>query len=294
MSAGSADGEAHRAGVRRLARVDDQAVPRDVPGLVAREVQRCVGDVDRLACDAEVRAGADALGGGLDLGGVPCVGEGSHAGHGVAGGDGVHPHAVLSQLPCDRAGESDDCGLARRVRMGAQSTDDARGARRADDDTRTLRHHDPSSVLHAEEHRTQQDGDGTIPVLDRGAADRTDRPEDARVVEHAVETAELCDGEIYRGRDRVLVGDVDLDEPRRIAELGRQPLPRVDLDVGHDHARALLGEAPYRAGADAAGAARDDRHLAFDPTAHRALRLLVSRHAVLGTRNTPERSGGPW
>ena len=161
---------------------------------------------------------------GLDLGGVAGVREGRHARHGVAGGDRVHAHAVLSELPCDRSGEPDDRGLARRVRMGAQPARDPCGARRADDDARTLRHHDPGRVLHAEEHRTQQDGDGAVPVLDRGAADRTDGPEDAGVVEHAVEPAELCDGEIDRGRDRVLVGDVGLDEPRHVAELGGQPL----------------------------------------------------------------------
>ena len=84
------------------------------------------------------------------------------------------------------------------------------------------------------------------PGLGVGLGDRADGADHAGVVEHHVEPPPRVDRELDGGDDRVLVGDVALDEPGGVAEFGHDRLPEVGLDVGHDDVGALLDEPPRR------------------------------------------------
>ena len=81
------------------------------------------------------------------------------------------------------------------------------------------------------------------------------------VVAHDVEPAEALDREVDHGLDLVGVGDVGLLERGRRAELRRQRLAAVAVDVGDDDLRAFLDEQLDDAAAQPAGATGDDRDL---------------------------------
>jgi hypothetical protein len=121
----------------------------------------------------------------------------------------------------------------------------------------------------------QQDVDAPAPRVGVGLGDGTDGADDTGVVEHHVQTPPRVDGQLDRGDDRGLVGDVTLDEASGVPQLARDHLSQVGLDVGHDHVGALLHEPPGAGGADPAGRTGDDGGLALQTVAH-AQSLIIA------------------
>ena len=85
---------------------------------------------------------------------------------------------------------------------------------------------------------------------------------DSGVVHHHVEPAEGFDGTCDQRTDLLGVGDVGQPEDRVAAQFGGELFTSVALDVGDHHPRALRHEPLDDPGADAGGAAGDDRDLA--------------------------------
>lgn len=86
------------------------------------------------------------------------------------------------------------------------------------------------------------------------------------IVEHDIELSELCDSVVHGVANVVLVSDITVDEGcSSRAELIADRLPELVLDVSDDHLGPVPAEEPGCALADAAGASRDDGHLAFQP-----------------------------
>src|SRR4051794_13230612 len=79
------------------------------------------------------------------------------------------------------------------------------------------------------------------------------RTHDAGVVEHAVEAAELGYGGVGDTGDVGLAGDVAVHVARVVAELVREPLPAVVLDVGQHDEGPFGGHERRRGLAETAG-----------------------------------------
>jgi hypothetical protein len=123
-------------------------------------------------------------------------------------------------------------------------------------------------MFDAKEHPAQQDRDRVIPRLDRCLDDRADHPDDAGIVEHDVESAELRYGEIDRGRDFRFARDVATNESSLLAEAISQRVAGAFLEVGDDDTCALLREALSSSRANPARRAGDHGHLAFESSRH--------------------------
>src|SRR5260370_3598944 len=86
---------------------------------------------------------------------------------------------------------------------------------------------------------------------------------DARVREHDVEAAKFPDHAVHEGLDLRRVAHVQTDRDclaAAVADLLRDLLGRLELDVAEGHRRALLGKQERRRAPDAERAAGDRRH----------------------------------
>ena len=86
----------------------------------------------------------------------------------------------------------------------------------------------------------------------------------ARVVDDDVGRAEGVDAGLDRGEDVRTFCDIAPHRPRRRAQLGRQLLRFRLLDIRDQDARAFGDKKSRNALAESAGAAGDDRDLAFE------------------------------
>ena len=142
----------------------------------------------------------------------------------------------------------------------------------------------------AEEHGTQEDRHRLIEGLDRGLGDRSDRTDDAGVVEHAIQTSVLRQGDGHRSFDVTLAGHICVVEDSVLAELRGQRLTGLVLDVGNNASRPFGDEAAHRALTDAAGPTGDDHHLAIEASSHcnpQFFRPLRTLHASRQRRVFP-------
>ncbi len=89
-------------------------------------------------------------------------------------------------------------------------------------------------MLAAVEHRVQQDVDGAAPGVGRVSAIGPMAPITPALLNITSSRPHVSIAELDRGDDRLLVGDVAFDEPRRVAELGDDGLTEIDLHVGDD------------------------------------------------------------
>jgi hypothetical protein len=129
-----------------------------------------------------------------------------------------------------------------------------------------VRAHDGKGVLGHVERAAHVDRQHALEDVVGVVDDPRDVAEDAGVGERDVEAAEALD----RGRDRRAhlrgVGHVgDRGCRHVVAELGHERLQRLVVEVADHDARTLGGEQPGGGGADAAGAAGDQRDLVLEP-----------------------------
>ena len=185
-----------------------------------------------------------------------------------AGRDADDADAVGAELGGDILDQADDGGLGRRIGVAAAAAHHA-GDRGGDQDHAAVAMllHRQRGVLHAEEHRARQHGEGVVPVLDAGLGDRPEGAADAGVEIGDVEPAEALLGLGDQRGDVGLLGDVAAHEGDVVAmavRLGnRQRLRAVGLvEIGHHDLGAVGQEAHDRGAAHAACPAGDDGHLA--------------------------------
>ena len=123
------------------------------------------------------------------------------------------------------------------------------------------------AVLAAEEHAVEVDRVHLAPFLERDVLDRLAEA-DAGGIEQHVQGAELVDRLLDRGLPVVLAGDVELHEMAGRAQPVGDRLAAVGGDVGHHHAGAFLRHQFGGVGAEARGAAGDQRDLALQAIGH--------------------------
>src|SRR4030095_16164977 len=126
-------------------------------------------------------------------------------------------------------------------------------------------------VLHAEKDSAQEHADGRVEAVRRDVLDLAAHAPVAGIVEYAVEPSEAPARLLHRGLHVAFLADVRVHVAGPPAELVREPLAPIILDVGHHHRGPLLDEEPHRGLPDAARSARDQRHLPFE-TSHTGLR----------------------
>ena len=250
-----------RNALRQQAAIDLDRLAGDEAGLVGAQERGHVGDDVGLAA-----VGPRLLGELLLVLLRPAAMDQRRRDH--AGRDADDADAVGAELGRDVLDQADDGGLGRRIGVAAAAAHHAGDRGRDQDDAAiTVLLHGQRGVLHAEEHRAGQHGEGVVPVLDAGLGDRPEGAADAGIEIGDVEPAEALLGLGDHGRDVGLLGDVAAHEGDAVAmalRLGdRQRLGAVGLvEVGHHHLRAVGQEAHDRRAAHAARPAGDDRHLA--------------------------------
>ena len=128
-------------------------------------------------------------------------------------------------------------------------------------------------MLHTEEHAAQQDVDRSIPSFDRRIGNGADRADDARVVEHDVETTERGHRGLDGCFDVSLGSDIAVNIGGHVTELSRERSTGVVLDIGEHHTSAFFDETAYRPRPDTARrtgyyrdfASKSIRHLIVPP-----------------------------
>ena len=149
--------------------------------------------------------------------------------------------------------------------------------------------HGQRGVLHAEEHRTGQHGEGVIPVLDAGLGDRPESAADVEIGD--VEPAEALLGLSDQRCNVGFIRHVAAHEGDVIAMAvrfgNRQRLRAVGfVEIGH-HDLGAVGRKRGRGAAHAACPAGDDghlarqsRHLDFALRCHGAVARLAGKPSV--------------
>ena len=133
---GSGAGEATRATVDAAPVVDHQGVAADIGRLVARQVERGVGDVDRIARPAVTLP--RLLGDSVEIVTSPSIAAVNAVGT-VPGAIALQRTPFGPSSDSDRLGEPDHRGLGRCVRVTPEPADHAGDARRVDDRAMALR-----------------------------------------------------------------------------------------------------------------------------------------------------------
>jgi hypothetical protein len=121
--------------------------------------------------------------------------------------------------------------------------------------------------LHAQEHAAQVDPEELVHVLRIASVQRAHGALPARVVEREVQSPEAVHRLFDGGSHVALRRHIALHE-ERLAPVSEDLLghrvPRFDVHVSDDDARALPREAQGRGRADALAAARDERHASVE------------------------------
>src|SRR5262245_14304533 len=219
----------------------------------------------------------DRLGGPVDL---------AHYGRRLLGGVGRKAQRLAEDAGCDRAGrnrvdadiglaelhrhafgEMDDGSLGRAIDYrGGEAGEAAGDAAIVDDAAGTLLLHPGGSVLHAEHDTAHERGHRRIEAIDLEAFDAAGLRRAARIVEQAIDLAELIDRQRNQRAHLVFLRDVGLAEDASRAELLGERLSFRNPAARDDDFRAFGNEYLRRAQPDAAGCARDHRDLAVQPT----------------------------
>ena len=123
-------------------------------------------------------------------------------------------------------------------------------------------------MLDAAEHAAQQHRHGCVVAVEVELVDGPAHAAEAGIVEHHVQASEAFHGGVDRGRHIGLTADIGADEHRPVTQFGRDRSSPHLVKIRQHHAGPFGSEQPYRAGADPAGGAGDDRDLALQPAAH--------------------------
>src|SRR3990172_2918720 len=177
----------------------------------------------------------------------------------------INPDLVLAVVDRHDTRQRDDATLAGRVRRRA--SDVLVGMDRGDVDDR------PATggldvwdgVFRAQEHPAQVHRQTPVPFLGRGLEYRLVHT-DPGVVDQHVQGLEPFDGAFNHPLDRLFIGDVALDEDRTspvLLQLGCGLLADLAIDVGDDHAGALLEKDGGDPLPDPHGSTGDDGDLVF-------------------------------
>ena len=113
-------------------------------------------------------------------------------------------------------------------------------------------------VLHAVENAIQKNVEGKLPLGGGGRFERADSADDARVVEHDVDAAEVFDSGVYQRLDLLLLRHVTVTKDRVGAKGLGEGLPGLVLNIAQHHLGSVLDEQLSRGGADTTGATGDN------------------------------------
>ena len=122
-------------------------------------------------------------------------------------------------------------------------------------------------MFRAEEDTSHEHGERGVPIVDLNLGDRPDGAADASVVEHDVEPTEHIDGELDSSRNVVLDRHIAAGETSGVAKARRGRFTCFCVEVGDDHARALVHEPLGGSQSHTAGCAGDDGHSTVELTA---------------------------
>ena len=113
-----------------------------------------------------------------------------------------------------------------------------------DDASEALAFHDRSSMLHAQERPTQEQGNRTIETFYRDSFNGTKRTSGASIVEHAVEPAEILHGSIDCSLNIGFPGYVSVEIDSVSSQLPGDTLTSVVLNICYQNAGTFLYEEP--------------------------------------------------
>ena len=168
-----------------------------------------------------------------------------------------------------------------------QRRHDRSSAGGVDDAASAGRDHGSSCVLDTQEYAHHVYGQHFLDVTSLDVGERAVARDGTGVVEHDVEPAVRLDGGLHGSLDVCFVGDVATDEgsdPAVGADVVADLSAFVVLDVGHDDLGAVASEQSGGALADAACAARDDRHLPLQSATETNSRYKHERMEETSTR----------
>ena len=198
------------------------------------------------------------------------------SGHGGRA-DGVDANSEGGRLDRDSPGELDDPTLGGAVHRATPPHQARHRSGVEDDAAVTLLLEAQHRVLASEEHPAEVDRDQAVEVFERVVLEShaESRRRDADVVEQDVEPTVLVDRRRDHRLDLLLIRyvgpDGDGGATRRF-NLAHSLFGVVEVDVGHDHPGAFLGEPQCRHPANPGAGAGDDGALAVQYAGHRLTR----------------------
>src|SRR6266851_6301759 len=252
---------AQRVRARHEPAVDQHRRPRHPFGFVACQEQRHGGDIVRLP------GAANRLG----------LREGLLAVRYSVAGDrsddttrayAVYADTILAQFDRGTMGQVNHTRFGSAVDGGSAAATHPRNGSSRDDRASTSVAHIGDGIFDAEEHTTQENRVGAVPILRADFLEGTECAHEAGVVEGNVEATELRDGASDDALDIGLARDVGFLEDRTacvFAAFTHCRFAAVDVQIGNYHRRALGGEADSGGAANTAGGASDYCDFVVEP-----------------------------